>query len=407
MAASTRPLNLGEILDRAVQLFRRNFLLLVGIGVPPAAVMALITGAVVIFFSTQIAALTPAAGQPAGQPPSPEAMIVIGMVFIGFVVIGVPLLLVTFAMALSALNFAASQVNRGESTTIRASYGYAFKHFWRHIGILFLQSLLSWVVPYFVFVAILVVGTILAGLLAKSGAGAVFAPLFVVAAVVLIIALLVVGVLLWVRFSLAFPVSVAEGKKSWPSMQRSGQLTKGSRGRIFVMFLLVWVLSIVASVALAIPVDIGIALTMRKALTAGQGSTFYLTLVQVVNLAVAFLVRIFVMPIYALALVLFYADQRTRMEGYDIEQLMAQAGWTEPPPLPLAQNFPSIPPPLVATEVPSVDAVPIETTPVDAVSMNGSPQILSTEFVESEVAPVAAVSVDAISMEGHPGVPEA
>src|SRR5579859_799277 len=390
MAASTRPLNLGEILDRAVQLYRRNFLLLVGIGVPPAVVMALITGAVVIFFSTQVAALTPAAGQPAGQPPSAENLMVIGMVFLGFLVIGVPLLLVTFAMALSALNFAASQVNRGESATIRASYGYAFRHFWRHIGILFLQSLLSWVVPYFVFIAIFAVGSIMAGLLAKSGAGSAFAPLFVVATVVLIISLVVVGVLLWVRFSLAFPISVAEGRKSWPSMQRSGQLTKGSRGRIFMMFLLVWVLSIVASAALAIPVDIGIALTMRKTLTAGHAPTLYLTIVQVVNLVVAFLVRTFVMPIYALALVLFYADQRTRMEGYDIEQLMAQAGWTEPPPLPPAQEFPPIPPdlfpamppvplPFPADEARSVESDQIEATPVSAGSMDGGSQRASTE----------------------------
>ena len=48
MAVGTQPLTLGEILDRTVQLYRRNFLLLVGIAAPPAAVMALVTGAVVI-----------------------------------------------------------------------------------------------------------------------------------------------------------------------------------------------------------------------------------------------------------------------------------------------------------------------------------------------------------------------
>jgi len=345
MAAGTRPLTLGEILDRTVQLYRRNFVLLVGIAAPPAAVMALVTGAVFVFFSAQIASFAPTAGQPAGQPPSQEALMVIGLVAIAFVIVGIPILLGVFAVALSALNYAASQVNRGEAVTIRGSYGFAFKHFWRYVGILFLQALLSWVAPYIVFIAIFVVGTILAALLAKSGAGNAFAPLFVIAAVVLILALIVVGVMLWIRFSLAFPVSVAEQKKAWPSMQRSGQLTKGSRGRIFVMFLLVWILSIVASVVLVIPVDIVIALTMKKAFTAGHTPTLYLTLIQVVNLAVGFLVRVFVMPIYVVALVLFYADQRTRIEGYDIEQLMAQAGWTEPPPLPVpaVQQFPPLP----------------------------------------------------------------
>jgi hypothetical protein len=54
-------------------------------------------------------------------------------------------------------------------------------------------------------------------------------------------------------------------------------------------------------------------------------------LLQVVNLFISFLERSFVMPIYAIALLLFYNDQRTRQEGYDIELLMVQAGWPEMP----------------------------------------------------------------------------
>jgi len=425
MAAGMRPLTLGEILDRTVQLYRRNFLLLVGISAPPAAVMALVTGAVFIFFSTQIASLTPA-GQPAGQPPSQQAFLMIGLVVIAFLIIGLPLLLGAFAVALSALNYAATQINRGETVTIRASYGYAFKHFWRNVGILFLQALLSWVAPYIVFIAIFIVGGILAALLSRSGAGNAFAPLFVIAAIVLILALVVVGILLWVRFSLAFPVTVAEQKKAWPSLQRSGQLTKGTCWRIFVMFLLVWVLSIVVSVALVVPVDIVIALTMRKAFLTGHAPTLYLTLIQVVNLAVGFLVRVFVMPIYVVALVLFYADQRTRMEGYDIEQLMAQAGWTEPPPLPQTPQFPPLPqgteaampplPPAAATFSADPAAVapgpseasPLETTSIPSDSLEAGAVGIEYAATNPNVpALVEAGPVESASVGGHPEGPEA
>ncbi|WP_263350043.1 hypothetical protein [Acidicapsa acidisoli] len=51
-------------------------------------------------------------------------------------------------MALSALSHAASHLNRGESPTIRASYGYVFRHFLRHIGVLFFQSLFGGIIPF-------------------------------------------------------------------------------------------------------------------------------------------------------------------------------------------------------------------------------------------------------------------
>ena len=406
MAASTRPLTLGEILDHTVQLYRRNFLLFVGIAAPPAAVMAAVTGAVFIFFSTQVAALTPK-GQPAGQAPSEQAAMMIGLVGVAFLFIGLPLLLGAFALALSALNFAASQTSRGETTTIRGAYHFAFKHFWRYVGILFFQALLAWVAPYFVFTAIVIVGALLAALLSKSGAGEAFAPIFVVALIVLIVALIVVGAMIWVRFSLAFPAGVAEEKKAWPSMQRSGQLTQGSRWRIFVMFLMVWILSFVTSAALIIPVDIVVALSMKKSFVGGHTPTLYLTLMQVVNLGIGFLVRVFVMPIYAVALVLFYVDQRTRLEGYDIERLMDQAGWTAPPPVPPAVmipppppgpdfGMPAVPPP---PPMPPFNDAPMSGEPVGIASSETHAEAKQAEEPESALE-VPAGAVELAAMEG-------
>ena len=53
----------------------------------------------------------------------------IGLVTIAFLIVGIPILLGVFAVALSALNYTASQINRGEAVTIRGSYGFAFKNF--------------------------------------------------------------------------------------------------------------------------------------------------------------------------------------------------------------------------------------------------------------------------------------
>jgi len=338
MAAATRPLTLGEILDRTVQLYRRNFLLLLAIAAPAAALIVLISGVVVIFFSSQISSLAQASqsGTPAAAP-DPQAALLIGLVAILFFLIGLPLILGVFSMALAALNYAAAQISRGQTTTMRASYGYAFRHFWRHVGVLFLQFLFAALVPYFVLAAIVIVGAIVAALATKSGAGTLVGQLLAIGMVLLVIAMGVICVLIWLRLSLAYPVCIAEEQKAWPSLKRSNVLTKGTRGRVFVMFLLVMVLSIAATLLLAIPMDIVIGLFTRKSIVGQAPPAQFLIPMEVASLAAGFLVRAFVMPIYSTALMLFYFDQRTRLEGYDIEQLMAQAGWSDLEPAP--QNF--------------------------------------------------------------------
>jgi hypothetical protein len=80
MAASMRPLTLGEILDRTVQLYRRNFLLFAGISISPAAIMVLVFGGTGIFLSTQIATLK--------QPGT--GMVILGLVLTLAVLVGIP-----------------------------------------------------------------------------------------------------------------------------------------------------------------------------------------------------------------------------------------------------------------------------------------------------------------------------
>jgi hypothetical protein len=334
MPAIPRPLSLGEILDRTVQIYRRNFLLLAGIAAPPAACIVAVTGAASVFLSNRAFALAGPGKIGIAAGPSSMAdpqMLLLGLAAGLFFLIGLPLLLGVFAIALAALNYAASRVNRGEPATIQASYGYAFRHFWRHIGILFLQFLFAGIIPYFVLAVVVVFAAgVAAALGGRSGQGGAMMALFVVLLVLVMIAWLAVSVLIWLRFSLAYPVSVGENQNAWPSLLRSNRLSKGTRERIFVMFLLVLVLTITITLVLTIPLDVAVGLTSLGR-SRNQTPLAVLNFMQVVNLAASFLVRAFVMPVYAIALVVFYTDQRTRLEGYDIEQLMVQAGWSELP----------------------------------------------------------------------------
>jgi hypothetical protein len=125
------------------------------------------------------------------------------------------------------------------------------------------------------------------------------------------------------------------------------------------MYLLVVILTVISYYALTAPVDIVLKFTVYKSMAGMALLTKPPILLQVVNLFISFLERSFVMPIYAIALLLFYNDQRTRQEGYDIELLMAQAGWSTLPPL--APIEPGLAPPAPAESIQAEPLRAVET----------------------------------------------
>ena len=330
--SAMRPLNLGEILDRTIQLFRSNVLLFAGIALLPSALAVTFTGAWSLYVTTQMPAFAP---QP-GQPPNLQATLILFLAMVGFLVIGVPLLLGAYTIGFAALNHAAVQRARGEAATIRNSYAFALRSFWRYLGIFSLQMLFAGVLPGIAGAMIIGIAAMAGGMLAVAGAGPAAGIAVGLLTFLLFTTIVVVCIWIWLRFCLAFPASIAEGLKAWPSLMRSNQLGKGTRGRIFVMYLLVAVMALVVYYTLTIPVDLVLKFTIYKS-TAGIA---FLTRppigLLVFNLFVSCMERAFVMPISVIALLLFYTDQRVRNEGYDIELLMHQAGWSnlQPPPPP-------------------------------------------------------------------------
>jgi hypothetical protein len=332
MAASTRPLTLGEILDRTVQIYRRNFPLFVGISILPSALYVAISGAMSVYYTAKVPDLQQAS-QPAGPTFGP-AFLALALAVAVFFILGLPLLTGVSAVTLSALNFAAISSERGESITIRGAFGQTFPRFWRYLGLLCLQMLFAGIIPGVAAAILIFFAGIVAALASRAG-GPALAILFGLFMILLVFAAVIISFWIWIRYCLAFPASAVEEKKAWPSMQRSAQLTKGTRGRIFVMYLLVVIVTIVVYYALTLPIDILLKLTLYKSMAALALITKPPIVLQIVNLVISCLERAFTLPIYAISLVLFYNDQRTRMEGYDIEQLMDHAGWSSLPPTPL------------------------------------------------------------------------
>src|SRR5215475_14367860 len=128
--------------------------------------------------------------------------------------------------------------------------------------------------------------------------------------------LIVPGIYLWLMWSLAIPVTVLEGGGLNASVSRSKELTRGSRGRIFVIYLLVVVLAIMVAIIFQAPLGVLAVLLGRG----NQGSA--IALIYAVGAIGSFLSTSLVGPLVTIALTLIYYDQRVRKEGFDLQLMM-------------------------------------------------------------------------------------
>jgi hypothetical protein len=130
------------------------------------------------------------------------------------------------------------------------------------------------------------------------------------------LALIVPGILLMLRWSLAVPAKVLENKSVKEAMTRSTELTQGNRGRIFVIWFLFMVLN----------VGIGLLLQWPIKAVGGVGGKAALQNVsvvwQVASLGATFISTCLVGPLATIAFSLVYYDERVRKEAFDLQLMM-------------------------------------------------------------------------------------
>ena len=144
------------------------------------------------------------------------------------------------------------------------------------------------------------------------------------------------------RLSLAFPACVVEQAGVWNALRRSASLTHGTKGRILLLYLLGVALNWILSIAITLPLSI--AMFLVPASNNPQHAETAATLMLLAVYGAAFAVQALTRPVYGIALMLFYYDQRIRQEGFDIEWMMLRAGLVAPPaPPPQPQTLPWLP----------------------------------------------------------------
>ncbi|MGH9599528.1 MAG: DUF7544 domain-containing protein [Terracidiphilus sp.] len=324
MDEALHPSTLSEILDRTVQIYRQRFLVFVGIAaVPTAAVLVPVCGLVLVavWLGASITHLAR----------NTETALLAG---VGILVVA-PVWSAVTALATAAMNDAASRgYVSGERVTIRGAYKEAWRRGWRYVGLYVLEGLLVWVAPIVVWILLAVGGA--AASVAMRGAGT--DALLGIGAFVAAAGLIGYAIWMLLRLSLAFAASVVEEVGVMAALKRSAALSKGTKGRIFLLYLLGTVLYYLLMIAVTIPMTIVLALI--PGVNGPQHAQTMAAIVLAVVYGTVFAAQVLIRPVYAIALVLFYYDQRIRQEGFDIEWMMQRAGLVAPAPaLPEAQPW--------------------------------------------------------------------
>lgn len=311
METNLRPLTLGEILDRTAELYRTHFLLLAGIS-------SVYAGILLVLSLAQI-------GVQQGMLALHMTSYVIPVTIVGVVVLWL-VIFVAGGLGVAANTRAVGWVHLGEPATITGAYRAILPRTGRYLWLMTITYFLAWfplALVYGAYAALLLVYIRPKGLLAPHAP----APdpqtliVFLVSSVlflVLLVASLVYGIIMSLRYSLAVPACTVENLKARPAIRRSVQLSKGSRGRIFMLGLL------------AVIIQLGLTgITQGFFFVVGMKHQGVLPVwMSIVQQILAFFTNTFVGPIYATGFTLFYYDQRVRKEGFDIEHMMQAAGLT-------------------------------------------------------------------------------
>ena len=312
-----RPSTLEEILDRTFQLYRNNFWLFLGIAALPLVLALVLAVPIVAIFAIPGIA---------GRIDDPAATIRVIAFMFAFVIF-LPLYLGLYAFSIAGITQATIAIQRGEKLTIRAALKMVRPRFWTYLWYLLLQGIMAAIVP------MCISGVLLGALIylaSHSGggiaSGLAFGLLMFLAETALF------GVIVWLilSYAMGMAVCVVEKKTAWQSLMRSWSLSKGTRGRIFVLGLLVYAIRMLLGILLGFPL---FAFAIKH-----PGHPLPLGLTALAQLA-GFVINTLIGPMYSTGLTLFYYDQRVRREGFDVEWMMQAAGLSLPAELPASESL--------------------------------------------------------------------
>jgi hypothetical protein len=268
-----RPLSIGELLDRTFSLYRRNFLLFIGISAIPQLLVLALQLAQTAFMPNRVPvqpSVTTDFQAAASGFSTGGAMGLIGVVIVGLIVY-----VIAYLFSQGGTVFAVSELYLGKATTISQSLGRVRGELGSLFGVIILNGLVT---------------------------GVSF------------LLLIIPGIYMACRLCVCIPAALLENLGPRESLERSFGLTKDNAGRAFLILFLYFVILYAALFLFDIPFAIGIQFeshnpSMIRLLTA---------LMQVGN----FVAGVLITPVLTIACSIFYFDLRVRKEAFDLQLMM-------------------------------------------------------------------------------------
>ncbi len=269
-----RPLSLGEILDRTFTLYRRNFLLFLGIAAIPRLLTLGLNLAQVAMNRLPNIPTAPAHEnfQASRMNSAFAAFGIAGGLFVIFIY------LVVYLFSQGGTIYAVSDLYLGRTATI----GGSLKKMWGQLANLF--------------------GVVLLNGLATLGAT---------------LLLIIPGIYVACRLLVCVPAALLEDLGARASLERSWHLTQDNAGRSFLIYALYVAILYGIMMVLVLPFTVMLAMSAKD-------PTMMRTSLILVQIG-SFVAEVLVTPFLLIATSVFYYDLRVKKEAFDLQMMLDPA----------------------------------------------------------------------------------
>jgi len=307
------PMTFGQILDRIFHVLRAHWKPMTAIGMLPMGFLLVIEGA---FFG-----MLYLAGVFKTPPAPPNTALLLSTLFPAGLLF-LPAIILLYGLYYGASTYASVQADSGMNVTTAEALRHAWSRIGRYTWLLILRGLII-SMPILAIFAIALVGSLVLGLATKgnlsSNASTAAMFLLIPLGVLLYLGALVYSVIMTLRLSLAFPACVHENLTAGQAIKRSGVLTQGAKGRIFLVLLIIYAISYAFIMVMYFVGFFVVAIGMAV----GAGNMRHLSplaiaifvIAGIAVLAAFLLWMALLMAGYSTAYAVFYRDQRLRKDG--------------------------------------------------------------------------------------------
>jgi hypothetical protein len=268
-----RPLSIGELLDRTFSLYRRNFLLFIGIAAIPQLLVLAFQLVQTSVIPPRFPVRPPVSTDFQTRFPDFSAGGLLGIFAVG--IVALIIYIVAYLFSQGGTVFAVSELYLGRTTTIGQSLGRVRGELLSLFGVVFLNGLAT---------------------------GVAF------------LLLVIPGFYVACRLCVCVPAALLENLGPRDSLERSYGLTQDNAGRAFLIFFLYFVILYAALFLCDVPFAIGIQFAAHDPSTI----RILTALMQVGNSVAAVLIT----PVLTIAMAILYFDLRVRKEAFDLQLMM-------------------------------------------------------------------------------------